>query len=43
MLSYGCNEEALRVIKLMPKWIPCIKDRKPVKASFVQAIDFRLQ
>ncbi|HTA61281.1 MAG TPA: TonB family protein [Bacteroidia bacterium] len=42
-VGYGCNEEALRVIKLMLKWKPGIKHGKPVKATFNQAIVFRLQ
>jgi len=42
-VGYGCDEEALRVIKLMPKWKPGIKDGKPVKVSFNQVFVFRLQ
>ncbi|HXU27146.1 MAG TPA: energy transducer TonB [Bacteroidia bacterium] len=42
-VGYGCDEEALRVIKLMLKWTPGIKNGKPVKATFNQAIVFRLQ
>ena len=42
-VGYGCDEEALRVIKLMPKWTPGLKNGKPVKVSFSQAIVFRLQ
>lgn len=42
-IGYGCDEEALRVIKLMLKWKPGIKNGKPVKATFNQAIVFRLQ
>jgi protein TonB len=41
--GYGFDEEALRVIKLMPKWKPGMKNGKPVKVSFTQAIAFRLQ
>jgi protein TonB len=41
--GYGFDEEALRVIKLMPKWTPAMKNGKPVKTSFTQAITFRLQ
>ena len=42
-IGYGCDEEALRVIKLMLKWKPGIKSGKSVKVSFNQAIVFRLQ
>lgn len=42
-IGYGCDEEALRVIKLMLKWEPGIFNGKPVKVSFNQAIVFRLQ
>ena len=41
--GYGFDEEALRVIKLMPKWKPGMKNGKPVKVSFTQPITFRLQ
>ena len=39
----GCDEEVMRVIKLMPKWNPGMFKGMPVKVSFNQAIDFRLQ
>lgn len=42
-IGYGCDEEALRVIKLAPKGTPGYMGNKPVKVSLVQAIDFRLQ
>src|SRR6185437_8917181 len=42
-VGYGCDEEALRVIKLMLKWHPGIKNGKPTRATFNQAIVFRLQ
>ncbi|HEX7414749.1 MAG TPA: energy transducer TonB [Bacteroidia bacterium] len=42
-IGYGCDEEALRVIKLMPKWKPGMAGGKPVKVSFTQPITFRLQ
>lgn len=38
----GCDEEALRVIKLMPKWIPGTQSGKPVKVMFNLPIDFKL-
>ncbi|MGZ3905092.1 MAG: energy transducer TonB, partial [Bacteroidia bacterium] len=39
----GCDEEALRVIKLMPKWNPGKMGGKPVKVSFNQVINFQMQ
>lgn len=41
-VGFGCDEEALRVIKLMPKWKPGLMHGKPVKVSFNQAITFQL-
>ncbi|MEI7980830.1 MAG: M56 family metallopeptidase [Bacteroidota bacterium] len=38
----GCDEEALRVVKLMPKWIPAQKNGKSVKTEFVFPIKFAL-
>lgn len=38
----GCDEEALRVIKLMPKWNPGKMAGKPVKTSFNQVINFQI-
>ncbi|TAL69904.1 MAG: TonB family protein [Bacteroidetes bacterium] len=32
-LGYGCDEEATRVIKEMPKWKPAISEGKPVKLT----------
>ena len=32
-LGYGCDEEAVRLVKLMPKWKPAILDGKPVKST----------
>jgi protein TonB len=42
-IGYGCDEEALRVIKLMPKWKPGMFAGKAVKVSFKLPIVFRLQ
>ena len=41
-IGFGCDEEALRVIKLMPKWKPGLLHGKPVKVSFNQVITFQL-
>ncbi|MBI5325631.1 MAG: TonB family protein [Ignavibacteriae bacterium] len=32
-LGYGCDEEAIRVVKEMPKWKPAISEGKPVKLT----------
>ena len=42
-LGSGCDEEALRVIKLMPKWNPGEKDGKPVKCGMILPIQFKLE
>lgn len=42
-LGGGCDEEALRVIKAMPKWEPGIKDGKPVKVRYMLPVVFQLQ
>jgi len=41
-VGFGCDEEALRVIKLMPKWKPGLLHGKTVKVSFNQVITFQL-
>ncbi|MCX6244410.1 MAG: M56 family metallopeptidase [Bacteroidetes bacterium] len=38
----GCDEEAVRVIQLMPKWTPGLIKGKPVAVGFVIPIQFRL-
>ncbi|HXB40208.1 MAG TPA: energy transducer TonB [Bacteroidia bacterium] len=42
-LGYGCDEEVLRVIKLMLDWKPGKMGGKAVRVSFKQAVDFRLK
>jgi TonB family C-terminal domain len=39
----GCDEEAVRVIKLMPDWIPGRQNGKPVSVYFVLPISFQLK
>ena len=36
------DDEAIRVIKLMPKWTPAIHIGKPVRASFYMSVRFVL-
>lgn len=38
----GCDEEATRVVKLMPKWIPGEKKGEKVDVEFVLPIQFKL-
>jgi TonB family protein len=38
----GCDEEAVRVIKGMPKWKPGIQEGKPVRVSYQIPIYFKL-
>ncbi len=42
-IGSGCDEEAVRVVKTMPKWSPAIDDGKPVAVSYVIPIIFLLQ
>lgn len=39
----GCDEEAVRVVKAMPKWIPGKQRGKPVRVQFNMPIKFTLQ
>jgi len=36
------SEEAIRVVKLMPKWLPGKQDGKPVNVRFLLPIEFKL-
>ena len=38
-----CDEEAIRVIKMMPKWIPATQDGKPVYVYYLLPIAFQLE
>jgi protein TonB len=40
-LGYGCDEEALRVLKAMPKWNPGKQNGKAVNVSVVLPIFFK--
>jgi TonB family protein len=42
-LGKGCNEEALRVVKSMPDWIPGKQNGKNVKVKFTLPIRFKLK
>ena len=39
----GCDEEALRVVKSMPKWKPAIYEGKPVNVQYCIPIKFKLR
>jgi len=36
----GCDEEALRVVKLMPKWIPGKQNGMPVRVLVTLPVKF---
>jgi protein TonB len=40
-IGYGCDEEAIRVVQLMPTWKPGTQDGKPVAVQFSLPINFR--
>ena len=39
----GCDEEVLRVIKLMPDWVPGKQDGETVRVQFVLPVRFKLE
>jgi len=41
-VGYGCAEEAVRVIKSMPKWRPGIHDGIPVSVRYTVPVEFKL-
>ena len=42
-LGYGLEEEAVRVLKKSPKWVPGIQNYKPVRVLYTMPIHFGLQ
>lgn len=42
-LGFGLGEEAIRVLKLSPKWIPGSKDGQPVKVSYSLPITIKTE
>lgn len=42
-IGYGMDEEAIRVVKTMPKWAPGSQDGKPVAVKFTLPILFKLK
>jgi len=39
----GCDEEAMRVVKTMPKWKPGKQRGKPVRVQYMLPVNFKLQ
>ena len=42
-VHYLLDEEAIRVVQIMPKWTPGTMDGKPVRVSYTVPINFMLQ
>ncbi|RMG19339.1 MAG: TonB family protein [Bacteroidetes bacterium] len=42
-IGYGCDEEAVRVIRQMPKWIPGEQGGQKVPVYYTMRVTFRLQ
>ena len=42
-IGAGCGEEAIRVVRLFPKFVPAKMDKKPVRVQFHLPIRFRLE
>ena len=40
-ICYSCDEEALRLIRSMPRWIPSIKDGQTIDQNYVLPIMFQ--
>lgn len=41
-MGWGCDEEVLRVVRMMPRWNPGKQKEKPVKVRFVLPVRFQL-
>ncbi len=41
-IGYGCDEEAMRVLKSIPKWNPGIHKGEVVRSTFIVPINFQL-
>jgi len=42
-IGYGCDEEAARVIKSMPRWNPGMLNGKPTSVYYTLPVTFRLE
>jgi protein TonB len=41
-VGFGCDDEAIRIIKLVPRWTPGKQSGRPVRSRFTQPITFVL-
>lgn len=41
-IGSGCGEEAVRVVKMMPKWTPGKQKGKAVRTQFILPVSFKL-
>ena|SRR5258705_12519709 len=41
-MAYGMDQEAMRVVRMMPNWIPGQQDGKPVAVQFTLPVKFSL-
>jgi|GEM_PF-2197445 len=41
--GYGFNDEAVRLVKLLPDWKPAMKDGMPIKTRYTIPVHFRLE
>jgi len=42
-IGYGCDEESIRIVNLMPRWTPGYKDGHSVNVRYNLPIKFRLE
>lgn len=42
-IGWGCDEEAIRVLKLMPKWTPATRRGKPTRVQMNMPIRFEIE
>jgi TonB family protein len=42
-IGFGCDEEAIRLVRSMPKWIPGSKGGEPVATEYVLPVRFALE
>lgn len=41
-MDYGCDDEAVRVVRMMPRWLPGTVNGNPERVSYFLKIDFLL-
>ncbi len=42
-VGFGCDEEVLRIISIMPEWKPAMQNNKPVSVYYTLPVSFKLQ